>query len=336
MYQVTVVENHRTSKVHQIVDAFIRDMDRGILQPGTKLPSINQFSEKNRVARDTIEKAYRQLKIRGYITSDKSRGYFVLGRHRHQLKVLLVFDQLCPFKKIIYDAILDSLEKKVKVDVQIHHHDPGLLRDILDSSLGRYDFYLIMPHFFSASKPKDYLPVLSRVPPQQLILLDKHLPRLGGSCKSVYRDFQHDIYEALHNGSNLLNKYQEICMILPQKLHYRREIIKGVETFCREQYMVFRVMDGVSGEAPAKGAVYMTAEEDDLVQLLKQMRGSPRVLGKDTGIISLNDSIFKELLDITVIATDFAEMGMMAAQFIRGRQQGACKSPFRFIPRGSL
>lgn len=78
MYQIKVVENNRFSKVQQIVNALVKDIETGALEKEERLPSINQFSKKNCVARDTVEKAYKQLRKRGYIASFPSRGYFVL------------------------------------------------------------------------------------------------------------------------------------------------------------------------------------------------------------------------------------------------------------------
>jgi len=90
MHQLKIKYDEKGSKVLQIASAIARDIEKGILAKDTKLPSINVFSKRYNVARDTIEKAYKELKNNGYIISVASRGYFVSGRKDSKIKVLLI------------------------------------------------------------------------------------------------------------------------------------------------------------------------------------------------------------------------------------------------------
>ncbi|CAN5360920.1 hypothetical protein BH23BAC1_BH23BAC1_45050 [soil metagenome] len=74
----------------------------------------------------------------------------------------------------------------------------------------------------------------------------------------------------------------------------------------------------------------------DLVNLVKQIRDKNLVLGKDIGIISYNDTPLKELLDITVISTDFKAMGETAAYMIMKKKREIVKNVFHFINRNSI
>ena len=85
-----------------------------------------------------------------------------------------------------------------------------------------------------------------------------------------------------------------------------------------------------------KGTVYIVTSEDDLALIIKQARVSNFVLGKDIGVISFNESVLKELLDITVVTTDFKEMGISAAKCISKGETAKIKNPFYLIQRGSL
>src|SRR5215218_9563378 len=129
MYRVKVAENSRVSKVYQIVNALVGDIEAGRLEKEHKLSSINQFSKENSVARDTVEKAYKLLRKRGYIASFPGRGYFVLGSYRKQRKVLLIFNKLSSFKKIIYESLVKALAGKAKVYLQIHNYNPKRLKE---------------------------------------------------------------------------------------------------------------------------------------------------------------------------------------------------------------
>lgn len=336
MYQVKVSNNARLSKVQQIVNALVKDIETGRLKADQKLPSINQFSDENRVARDTVEKAYQQLKKRGYIASFPARGYFVLANWKKQKKVLLIFNKLSSFKKIIYENLLKSLGTKAKVDLQIHHYDPRLLKEILEEHLGNYDYYAIMPHFFSGASDKDFLDIIKKVPAHQLIILDKSLPQLTFAHRAICQDFKEDIYQALHSLAPSLKKYKSITLVLPGDIHHPPEIATGIKAFCQDKKLKFHHVENVAEGALRKHTVYILTEEDELANLLKKVRRSDCIPGKDIGIISFNETVFKELLDITVISTDFAQMGRTAAKLILGNEYEQCKNPFVVIPRGSL
>jgi DNA-binding LacI/PurR family transcriptional regulator len=59
-------------------------------------------------------------------------------------------------------------------------------------------------------------------------------------------------------------------------------------------------------------------------------------LGQDVGVISFNETTLKELLEITVITTDFETMGRTAAALLLDKKQIKIKNPFYTIRRKSL
>jgi DNA-binding LacI/PurR family transcriptional regulator len=67
-----------------------------------------------------------------------------------------------------------------------------------------------------------------------------------------------------------------------------------------------------------------------------KVRETENSLGSDIGIISFNETVFKEPLDITVITTDFEEMSRSAAKMIFSGNVKQIKSLFRLIRRSSL
>ena len=135
-----------------------------------------------------------ELKKQNYISSSPGKGYFVVGKKETKLRVLLVFNKLSSYKKIVYEAIIETLGNKAKVDLQIHYYDPHILKEIIDTSLGKYHYYLIMPHFFQHSKKKDYLPILNSIPTNELFLLDKKISGLEGNVMGIYQNFKYMIF----------------------------------------------------------------------------------------------------------------------------------------------
>jgi DNA-binding LacI/PurR family transcriptional regulator len=66
------------------------------------------------------------------------------------------------------------------------------------------------------------------------------------------------------------------------------------------------------------------------------VRQSPYALGQEIGIISFNETTLKELLNITVITTDFNTMGNTAATLLLENKRIKVKNPFYMIRRDSL
>jgi DNA-binding transcriptional regulator YhcF (GntR family) len=336
MYQFRFNHNDKLSKVKQIVRSIAMDIEKGVLEKDYHLPSINEFSEQYSIARDTVEKAYKELKEQGYIVSVASRGYYVAGKKDQRLKILLVFNKLSSYKKIIYDSLLAAFGDKAKVDLQIHHYNPGILKEIIDNNLGHYHYYVIMPHFFADSDEEQYMKVIKMIPEKELLLLDKNLPALGTKCMAVFQDFRQDIYNALESAVDLLQKYNRLIIVFPTLSNHPIEIIEGTMQFCVKHQKDFSVIASIQDEVLQAGTVYIAIAESDLALMIKKVRASEYSLGKEIGVISFNETVLKELLDITVITTDFEGMGRSAACLILNREYAQIKNPFFMIRRQSL
>ena len=87
-----------------------------------------------------------------------------------------------------------------------------------------------------------------------------------------------------------------------------------------------------------KNNAYINLIENDLVILLKKLAKTDFKFGKEVGIISYNDTPIKEILrdGITVISTDFENLGKQAAKIILEREAVQAENPFYVIKRKSL
>ena len=89
----------KTPKYKQIVRSVMCDIERGVLRKDDQLPSISELSIEYLLARDTVEKAYRELREKGYITSVQGKGYYVQGTEQKKLKILLIRQLLSSMKR---------------------------------------------------------------------------------------------------------------------------------------------------------------------------------------------------------------------------------------------
>lgn len=328
-----IIDEWQISKVDQVAGAVTREIESKRLKKGAQLPSINEFSRTYGVARDTVEKAYKILKDEGYITSVAGKGYFVLEPPELKMKVLLVMNKLSAFKKDVYNSLIKTLGENAAVDLKIHHYSLKYLKEIIDSSLGKYNYYILMPHFHYDVAPDSIMKILRPIPDNQLIILDKKIGGLKRKCTEVYQDFKNDIYQALHSQQKLVKKYKKIIIVLRKEEYHPEEIIDGVKKFCSQTGKKFEVLNGADEITLEKNTLYIDTSEQDLAFLMKKARHQQLTPGKEIGIISFNETVLKELLDVTVITTDFIEMGKIVAECILQHQQNKVKVPFYFIKR---
>lgn len=80
----------------QIVDNFRSQIVSGILLPGERLPSVRELAGELTINPNTIQRAYRELEMDGWIASVPGKGSFVcgvpLGPQREQAALLNTFD----------------------------------------------------------------------------------------------------------------------------------------------------------------------------------------------------------------------------------------------------
>ena len=324
-------------KYLQVVNAIISDIEEGILKHGERIPSINETSEMYYLSRDTVEKAYKELRERGIINSVRGKGNYICQKFSvNKIRVLLLFNKLSAYKKTIYYALLRTLGEDAIVDLHVHHYDGKVCETLIQENLGKYHYYVIMPHFYEHADT--ILQTIGKIPPHKLLLLDKNIDGYNGECAAIYQDFERDINSALHSGIDLLYKYQKLIFVFPKDIHYPIEIVKGFQRFCQETSFDCSVVDGIDEETIVEKTAFIVLEESDLVDLIKYSRINNLELGRDLGIISYNDTPLKEILanGITVISTDHEKMGETAAYMIINKRKGKIRNPFTLIRRNSL
>jgi DNA-binding transcriptional regulator YhcF (GntR family) len=330
-------ESSTIPKYLQVVNAIITDIEEGILKHGQRIPSINETSEMYYLSRDTVEKAYKELRERGIINSVRGKGNYICQKFSvNKIRVLLLFNKLSAYKKTIYYALIKTLGEDAIVDLHIYHNDGQVCENLIQENLGKYNYYVIMPHFYEHGST--VMNIINKIPAHKLLLLDKNLENYGGDCAAIYQDFERDINNALHSGIDLLYKYQKLVMVFPKDIHYPIEIVIGFQRFCQETSFEHSIVDGIDEETITPRTAFIVLEETDLVDLIKYTRVNKLELGKDLGIISYNDTPLKEILanGITVISTDHEKMGETAAYMIINKRKGKIRNPFTLIRRNSL
>jgi len=342
---IKIDEDSRIPKYKQIVDSILTNISNGNLKINQKIPSINSFSEEFYMSRDTVEKAYNILKERKIITSIRGKGYYITQTKLvSKVNVLFLYNKLSAYKMTTYNSFIDTIGANAQTDLQIYHCDETLFLNLLDKYEGVYDYYVVATHFKTDdlrhnSYTDEVVKSLNKIPKEKLIILDNIKVGISDEVAKVYQDFENDIYNALKEGLSKIRQYNRLILVYPNKAvyPYPRRILHGFKKFCTEFEIDYEILDEVYDDMILKKRdLFITIEESDLVNLVKQIRDNKMKLGKHIGVISYNDTPLKDLLGITVMSTDFKIMGETAARMILNKEIKQVKVPFNFIHRKSL
>lgn len=342
---IEIDESSRIPKYRQIVNSIINNISHGHIKIDDKIPSINSFSEEYLLSRDTVEKAYQILKDRKVITSIRGKGYYVTRTKLiSKVNILFLINKLSTYKMLIYNSFINTIGGNSHTDLHIYHCDSSLFLNLLQKNSNAYDYYIIMPHFKTdnfkhVSYTDEAIKAINNIAKDKLIIMDNNNLKIEGNFTEIYQDFENDIYNALTKGLAKITRYNKLILVYPQSIiyPYPNRILQGFYKFCSEHHIDFEILNEIIDDIILKkGDLFITIEESDLVNLINQIRDKEFILGVEIGVISYNDTPLKDLLGITVISTDFKEMGETAARMILNKEIGKIKNPFNFIDRNSL
>lgn len=321
------------AKYRQIIHSVVNSIRKGLLTQGEKLPSVNDISLEYHLSRDTVLMAFNELKARGIIQSVPGKGYYVESTDvEKDEKILLLFDEFNAFKEDLYNSFVDKLEGKASVDIFFHHFNPEVFAGLVLDRKDHYTSYVVMP----ANLP-NLQEVLDKLPQDRIYLLDRNPEDLNNRYPAVFQSFEEDMYEGLKDGIEYLKKYRRLVFVFPGGKE-PEGFLTGFKRFCKDFDFDCSVQPSFKNQDALVGDVYILPNDSDLVRLIRNIVAQDFQLGKDVGIISLNDTGLKEIVagGITTLSTDFIEMGKNLAHLILSKHRTFIKNPSRLHIRKSL
>jgi DNA-binding transcriptional regulator YhcF (GntR family) len=319
-----------STKVRQMAEAIRMAISQGEFSEGEMLPSINQISAKHKVARDTAFKAFQELKQAGVIQSAPTKGYYVSSSVNN---ILVLLDIFSPYKNDLYNALTRNLGPNNKVDLYFHHYNEDHFNNVIKSSLGKYNKYLVMN-----LHNDQYCEVLDTIDRNRILLLDFGKFNKEGFAY-VCQGFDTTLYNCLKSGANLFRKYKKLNFLFPLNSEHPRGGIKYYEQFCRENGIKSNLVERHVQESDlVKGEANLIVSHNDLIEAIKICRQKKLKLGQDIGIVTFNDAPMLEIIEngITSISVDFKQMGVLAARFINNNERLQKYVETKLIVRGSL
>lgn len=299
----------QSSKVTQLADLISQAISMREFLEGDSLPSINELSRRYGVSRDTVFKAFSDLRERGIIDSTPRKGYFVTGQVTN---VLLLLDQYTPFKETLYNSFAKHFPVNYKVDLLFHQYNERLFSTIVRESVGKYNKYVVMNfdnERFSAS--------LNKISPARLLLLD-----FGKFEKERYsyvcQDFDESFYGALQRLDDRFSSYRKFVFLFPSSLKHPQSSKDYFFRFCQDYNLSGSVEEDVENLKVEKDTAYLAIKQQDVVKVVKQGRLAGLKCGKDFGLLAYNDIPSYEVIDegITALTIDWEQMGNEVARFV--------------------
>lgn len=322
-------------KFERLRDEIIKVIENGEIDFDKPLPSINEVSEQYKLSKVTVSRAYNHLKKRGVISNVRGK-FYVLTEKANRLKILLVFNKLEDYKRDTYEAIQNVFGGKATIDLQVYYSNYDTFKNIINESLNKYNYYIIMPHFYQESVVDDNFELLKRIRPEKLLFLDNLIPEITNFKGAVIQEFGKDMYLGLEKTKNLLSKYSGIRFIRREHSHHPQEAINALSNFCKKNNLTFSLLHDIEKESITPKIAYISTTDKDLAQLIKKIRTSVYKIGEDVGLISYNETTLKELLNVTVFSSNFHKMGEMIARMIVDQEFSVKKNPFDIIIRDTL
>ncbi|MBN2377301.1 MAG: GntR family transcriptional regulator [Sedimentisphaerales bacterium] len=324
-----------TPKYRQIMDSVLKGIEQGKIGKGTHLPSINEVCVKHSLARETVNKAYKHLKQKGVVSSLPGKGFFVTTNHyAKKVNVFVLFDVLqAPYKENLYEGIKKGLRGKATLDFYFHHYNPEVFCKLLQDSIGKYEYYVVMP--IPNAKVRN---TLSSFDQDKLLLLDIDVSYPRRNCAIIRQSHDEELERALETGLKKIRRYKSFTLVFPKNRNCPVVIKKAFGRFCKKHGLEWNILPSLNENNINQDSAYLVIEDDDLVNIVKYCKAHRLQAGKDIGFISYNDTSFKEIIEggVSVVSIDFYAMGQRTAEQILRREKINFLQPTELILRSSL
>lgn len=316
-------------KYQQIVNAVNEAIGKNVLQNGDSLPSVNSICKANKLSRDTVFKAYSILKENGTIKSVPNKGYYVANETK---KVLLVLDTFKAYKEVLYHSFINNLSDTIITDVQFHHYNIDNFKTIINNSIGKYYKYVVMG-FDNKKIPS----ILSKIDNDNLLLIDWNIIATKEN-NYVFQDFGKSFFESLKQAIHLFKKYKAINFLYPSFTNHPIETVDFFKKFCKEFQFDYKIITNQKEFNVEKNVAYISVSDRILGVFLEQCRDKEFEPGVDVGFLSYNETPMKKFIykGITVVSTDFKELGTKAAEFVTEDKKMHSYVPTKLTIRESL
>ena len=341
-YFLKIDNNTGIPKYKQLMNAITNGIKNRTLKVGDRIPSINHISEEYGLSRSTVEKAYVHLRNQKIISSIKGKGFYVAKTElRIKKNILFLVNRITSYNLNFFNTFTDVLGEEVKIDLEIYGESPSLFKDILHKKESQYDYLVVFPRFKNNTPNNndltgEVLDIISELPKDKLILLDRKINRFTGQVHHIYQDFEGDFYRVMMNGLSNFKNYEKLVLVHGDDNYFpnSNELKVGLKRFCVKYGLDCDIVDKVDNNISIESKnLYLVFEESDLIQLIKKVKEKNYQLGEDVDIVSYRDTALKKYLGISVIETKFSKIASAVSEILLQETVNTVRIDFDFIKR---
>lgn len=339
---IEIRHNNPEPPYKQIVSRIEYLAASGKLPADTQLPSLAELSEQLDVSPETIKKSYALLKSKGKVYAKQGVGYFISGATRSKSRILMIIDRLDSYKAQIQRGLSDTIQKEGDITIRLHNQDVDAFVDILDATLGSYDWYIVAPHFsLDRNKTAKLISALSRIPAGRLIIIDRKISDLKGNYGEIVQDFSNDAAKTLAEMRNRLTHYSRAIILSPAGGLYCKEIREGLVQMFDQMGMTVQTAVRYDSSMMGLGVVFIVLGRTSGEIPFSILRDCDRMglkLGVAIGLVTYNDEATNEFIcgGISCLTSDFYKMGCLAGEMISTGAVSKVHNPFSIKLRNSL
>ena len=244
----------------------------------------------------------------------------------------MVLDTFKAYKEVLYHSFVNNLPDNVITDVQFHHYNIDVFKTIINNSVGKYYKYVVMNF-----DDKEVAPTLSAISNDKLLLIDWNIHSKKEN-NYIFQDFGKSFYNALKEAVDLFKKYKSIHFIYPDYTSHPKETVVFFKKFCADFNFENEIITDAKKFNIEKGIAYISISDRILGHFLEQCKEKDLEPGEDVGFLSYNETPMKKFIykGISVVSTDFKELGTKAAEFVTHDEVVQCYIPTNLILKMKL
>lgn len=344
---LTVLSINHSGKI-PVYKQLLRELENqirgGNLKLGEPVPSINELALQLDISKETVKKVYNILRDSGLLDSHQGKGFFVSDAYLQNspTRVLVLFNSMTTYRQELLKSFTSEIGDSAQITILLHNHSVDLLEHYLDDNLGRFDYYVVAPHFaMDEVTQRAAARQISRIPNRQLIIAD-YLPKyLSGNFGAVYQDFTTDPAEGLRQALDRLRDFDTLNVVTVQNSLYSPFICKSIKSFCKANAVKVAFSKGVTEDCVRKGSAMLllnSQPEEALIDVYRMCQKKHIAIGRDFGLISYNESPIAEieLGGLTTVSSDFTQMGHLIAGMILRKKMSKVKADFKLTRRNTF
>lgn len=305
-YALTIIDHSPQPKYLQLADHFRRQIVSRQLSGQAHLPSINDLSARYNLSRDTVRKAYLELKRNNLVQGVRGKGYFVRAvphRQREERWLLLTKGPGGETDDLV-TQIKTATTASVPVNVDYHHGAAPDLERFLTPRAGDFSRIIVAGSFDAAAAD-----VVKRFPAGKTLHISED-PVTGCNLPNgLVIDRGEMLYRALRQCNETSTGLQRLYLGFCGNVSVAKQLLPGFQRFCITAGKRGRLLSEFGVIEPTSGSLYVVSDPWELSILLDRTARTALSPGREVKVLYVGRHTGLEALagGITSLHADLSE-----------------------------